>query len=393
MHAQITAWQAHRFMTDRLQCPPIFPRSTRRILFLSEEDSLCRTQLFPFFYYRRVLAQRWNVAIAELPLAQFEARWQVTNSSRWNRACRPSHGQDNVTPSPRPDTQIDAVAFQTWFDRSEHDMEHLIARIRVAYPSARLAYLDWFAPTDLRYASVLEPHIHAYLKKQILRDHTQYGHTTQGDTNLTDYYGRRFGLSQPESLFRIPERFFDKLILGPSFFFSPHMLPKFRGPFPQGERPVDVNARFAVNGTEWYNRMRQEALDAATSLKGFHVLSGGHIPREVYFSELSQSKMCFSPFGYGEVAWRDYEAAFSGALLVKPDSAHLDSRPNLFRSNETYAPVRWDLSDFKEVVRRHQADPSERLRITQNAFDLIRDYIVQDRFLDDMTPFFYALLN
>lgn len=369
MRFEILAWQTHRLLADRLHSPPPFLSGRRRMLFLSEHDPLCHTQLFPFFYHRRALAQQLGLAVAELPLSRFIAN------------------------PPRPDLRVDLVAFQSWFDLSASEIDALVSRIHTAYPKARLIYLDWFAPTDIRYASAINPHVDLYLKKQVFRDRRQYGQPTLGDTNLTDYYGRRFQLEQPEVRHDVPPGFFDKLLLGPNFCFSPHMLPRFLGTFPGGDRPIDVHARIAVKGTEWYSRMRQEAQDTVDALTGLKVVSRGRVPREVYFRELYQSKICFSPFGYGEVAWRDYEAAFSGALLVKPDMSHLDSRPDIFRAFETYVPVRWDLADFKDTVRRYLADPQERLRISRNAFEAVTEYLRGDIFLQETLPRFEALLQ
>lgn len=368
MHDKILAWRAHRLLVDSLSRPMPFLSGGRRLLFLSVRDPLCHTQLFPFFYYRRTLARRWGISIAELPLARF------------------------LEKPPRPDPRIDAVAFQTWFDLSEEEMQELVTRIRETYPQARLAYLDWFGPTDLRYAAALDPHIHVYLKKQVLRDRGQYGHPTQGDTNLTDYYGRRFSLAQPEVCHTIPHAFFDKVLLGSNFCFSPYMLAKFSGVFPDGERPIDLHARFETKGAEWYSRMRQEARKSMDRLTGLKIVSHGLVSRDVYFRELYQSKICFSPFGYGEVCWRDYEAAFSGALLVKPDMSHLVSRPDIFRAYETYVPVRWDLTDFEETVQYYLADSAERTRIARNAFETVSAYIRDNTFLEESSPFFSALL-
>ena len=61
-----------------------------------------------------------------------------------------------------------------------------------------------------------------------------------------------------------------------------------------------------------------------------------------FLEEMRQSKLCWSPFGYGELCWRDIEAYMTGAVLIKPDVSHLGSLPDLYRPHETYLPVRWD---------------------------------------------------
>lgn len=90
--------------------------------------------------------------------------------------------------------------------------------------------------------------------------------------------------------------------------------------------------------------------------------------------------MCFSPFGYGEVCWRDYEAVMCGALLIKPDMSHVETYPDIFRPHETYVPIRWDFSDLEEKVNYFLDNEPERNAITQNAYSSLRNYFACDGF-------------
>ena len=92
----------------------------------------------------------------------------------------------------------------------------------------------------------------------------------------------------------------------------------------------------------------QAVLDRIADLR---VVSGTGVGHVAYMRELRASKICFSPFGYGEVCWRDYEAILSGAVLLKPDMSHIETDPDVFVAGETYLPVRWDLADFEAQVR------------------------------------------
>ena len=362
-------WSVQRWLTDRLRYQRPFSASkARRVLFISAPNALCHTQLFPFFHCRHALRRTWGLELRELPLEAFKA-----GRNRYARQ------------------RVDAVCLQTWFDLSDDELLELIARVKTAFRDARVAYLDWFAPIDLRFARALDGAVAVYLKKQIFRDLGDYGRPTRGDTNLTDFFSRRYGLSLPEARFPIPNTFFDKLVLGPNFCYSAHMLPYFLGSFPETARPNDVHARIAVKGTEWYTRMRQESLDRIEAIRGIGVISRGRVPRKTYFDELFASKLCFSPFGYGEVCWRDYEAAFTGALLIKPDMAHLASSPDIFLPYRTYVPVQWDLSDLEEKVRHYLAHDAEREEIARNAFETVRSYLRNDTFLTDMEPFWQRL--
>lgn len=364
MNIAALTWQAHRLAIDRLGfLPPFLGSRHKRLLFITENNPLCHTQLYPFWHHRAELASRYGIVIRELPLARFKT------------GRHPYAGK------------VDAVCFQSWFDLAPEALAELAQRIQSAFPQARLAYMDWFAPTDLRYAEVLNPYISAYVKKQVLRDRGQYGATLLGDTNLTDYYARRFDLPEPPTRHPIPEDFWDKLWIGTHFAFSDHMLPYFLGDFPAGPRDIDLHARIAVKGTPWYTAMRQEALDKVVALENSHrVVCQGRVSRKEYFGELFRAKLCFSPFGYGEVCWRDFEAMFTGSLLLKPEMSHLDCYPEVFLPNETYVPLAWDLSDFEEKVAYYLDHEAEREAIARRAFEVLRDYFRQQRFMDDVRP-------
>ncbi len=371
MKTAIWRWRLHRALMDRTSLLWSFSKSKtkRRLLFISERDPICHTQWFPYFFHRDELAKRHGIELRELPLARF------------NDGQHPYHGP------------VDAVCFQTWFDVSPQAMKEQVEKVRHTWPEARIAYFDWFAPTDLRYAEVLNGEINAYVKKQALRDFSQYSKPTLGDTNLTDYYARRFQLDLPETQFSVPDGFRDKLLLATHFAFSDHMLPYFMSELPkQDHRSIDLHARIAVKGTEWYTKMRQEALDKVTNLEHkLKVVCRGRVNRDEYFKELFDSKLCFSPFGYGEVCWRDFEAMFTGSLLLKPDMSHLDCYPEVFVPNETYVPLAWDLSDFDEKVDYYLSHPAERETITRRAFELLNGYFHQQRFLEDMKPLLQRL--
>lgn len=363
MKTQLWQWRWQRILLDKARLLlPFLPFSgNQRILFISERDAICQTQIFPFFFHATDL----HLDVRELPLAHFI-------SGR----------------HPYLKTSVDAVCLQTWFDLTPTALAELVDTIQAAWPMAKIAYFDWFAPTDLRYAEVLHPRIAAYVKKQILRDFSQYNQPTFGDTNLTDYYSRRCGLDLPSTRFHIPDGFQAKLWLSPHFAFSDHMLPYFLGQFPaQDQRTIDLHARIAVKGTEWYTKMRQEALDKVSAWEDkAAVVCRGRVSRQEYFAELFNAKLCFSPFGYGEVCWRDFEAMFTGSLLLKPDMSHLSCYPEAFIPFKTYVPLAWDLSDFDEKVEYYLHHPEARATIARNAFELMAGYFRQRAFISDVQP-------
>jgi hypothetical protein len=64
-----------------------------------------------------------------------------------------------------------------------------------------------------------------------------------------------------------------------------------------------------------------------------------------YLSFLRRSKIAISPWGNGESCFRDFEAALSGCVIIKPESSHTSSYPDL-----DYVSCSLDFSDLGEKV-------------------------------------------
>ncbi|WP_127110487.1 glycosyltransferase [Pararhodobacter zhoushanensis] len=342
-----------------------FPKGAKeRLLLVSQPERIPQSQIYPFHHYAADLERLYGASVREADT------WAVLRGE-----------------VPRA-TGASVVAFQTPFDIADADLIRLVETLRAQNPGARTVCLDWFAPTDLRNAARMDPLVDLYVKKHLLRDRSLYGQPTRGDTNLTDYFNRRYGINEAEQRYEIPPGFLDKLVLGPSFLTAPGILPALTGRRPRGARPIDLHGRFAVGGTPWYAGMRGEAEAALERLDGLSVLKGEGVPLPRFMVEMSRSKLGFSPFGYGEVCWRDYESIMAGAVLLKPDMRHIETAPDIFEPWETYVPVAWDLSDFEAVTRRVCADDALRERIAAKAFDRLHDWLLSDAFARTMAPLF-----
>ena len=340
---------------------PFSGRAAHRLLLLTIDHRIPQSQIFPFHYYADAFATRHDTEIREVEVGRY-----------LNAA------------GPMPEAAT-VVAFQTQFDISDQHLADILGAIRSRNPGTRLIYLDWFAPTDLRLAHRVGPEVDIYLTKHLLRDRARYDAPVYGDTTLMDFYGRRYNLDHETTHFPIPVGFWDKLCVGPSFNTASFMLPVFdKGAPPRGDRPIDLHARIAVNGSSWYQAMREDCARAVATTSGPHTVTGFGVGHHQFLRELGKSKICFSPFGYGEVCWRDFEAVLCGAVLLKQDMGHVETDPDIFVAGETYVPVQWDLSDFDENVQWLAKDAAARERIAGAAFEVLRDYARSGRFVDKM---------
>lgn len=96
-----------------------------------------------------------------------------------------------------------------------------------------------------------------------------------------------------------------------------------------------------------------------------------------YWRELVHSTFCVSPFGTGEINYRDYEAFMAGAALIKPNLFHVETWPPLFIADETYIPVHWDFSDLLDKLSYFNDNPVPSTQIAKNAQETYRKYCLR----------------
>jgi len=149
-----------------------------------------------------------------------------------------------------------------------------------------------------------------------------------------------------------------------------------KGPqdFSGGKRRIAVHARIDPVSCPSIAYQRRLFLDCIEKLgpKERELFVTGMAPQKQYYRELKESKIVLSPFGWGEVCFRDFEAILAGALLFKPSMFHLLTWPNVYIPHETYIPLKWDGSDLLEQTERYLGDERERNRITANAHEQYR---------------------
>jgi hypothetical protein len=284
-----------------------------------------------------------------------------------------------------------AFVMLSWEEPAERVVE-TFARIRARGVSAKICFLDYYASCSSPHFGVL-PHVDLYLKRQAYRDRSDYLRDYQGGNAFVDHLAREmdyeldgwhFGSRpDPAHLHKIQPAW----NLGVASVYR-NML-KITGavPVPWEFRPFALNRRIglglpATRGLAWYHRYRAESVQAVEPLAATERCTGlGRLRRAGYLAELTLSKIGFSPFGWGEVCFRDYEIVCSGSLLLKPSMDHLATAPDIYVAGKTYAPVAWDLSDVVDVCRHYLAHPNEAREIIHNARVALESYFEQGGFV------------
>ncbi len=259
----------------------------------------------------------------------------------------------------------------------------------------KLVFLDYYAPASSPFFGVL-PHVDCYFKRQMYRDPSLYSKEYEGGNLFTQHVSQSLGIDLNGWTFAsVPDpNHLHKLVHGWNLGVTPHYrnLLRLTGvmPLPWERRPFAVNRRLGLSAgpravTEWYHHYRECWGDALESLRAEYRCTGSHrIRLRYYFAEMILSRIGVSPFGWGEVCFRDYEVIASGALLIKPSMEHLKTSPDIYVEGKTYVAASWDASDVADLCRYYLAHPEEAKEIIHNGQAALTKYFDQDGFVEDV---------
>jgi hypothetical protein len=289
-------------------------------------------------------------------------------------------------------TQFDLVGLKLSFKTPAAKAERAANKIRAALAGAatRFIYFDGDDDANVQWPAVLRV-VDLYVKKQAFADNKAYRSHYVGKSNLTDYVAKNYGVSFADNIISTSGGLddpvdVDKIYVGWNLALDEpilEILQRVRS-LPLVVRDCDVVCRASVPQDNWLYHLRSSAVAAIEAMSTrFHVLAPRHrVPRSEYWDEMLRSKICVSPFGYGEICWRDFEAIMCGSLLVKPDITHLKTLPNLFVPGVTYIPIRWDYSDLEAKCEYYLQNEKERNEIVARARKLLIPCLQPEWFLE-----------
>lgn len=237
------------------------------------------------------------------------------------------------------------------------------------------------------------PYVDVYLKKQLLKDRTRYFHPIWGGRTFCEYYHSKYELADPEiSAHEYPildEQYAQKVRVGwnvgLSDIHSPNRYASYLRPrsywpprwmAPSAPRTLDVHFRgspwSSVAG--WQRAKVRELLHQRVDLR--YPDPDSRVSRADYLTEMRESRAVVSPFGWGEICSRDFEAFASGATVLKPDMSHMETFPDWYVSNETYIAIDWDFKNFDEVLDGIGGRADEYLSVAKNARSMYENFLV-----------------
>lgn len=234
------------------------------------------------------------------------------------------------------------------------------------------------------------PYVDIYLKKQLLKDKTLYTKKLYGTKLYTDYYHRILKLDDDNinknyTLLNLKDK--DKLRpswnIGLSDFWTKTRYCITRPTRISLPQPVAVEATRKLllffNGTMNYSPLngyqRRRVIELMESDSRTNIPSPtAKMSHEEYVDNMKATKAAISPFGWGEICYRDFESFVYGATLLKPDMSCIETYPNFFIENETYVPIAWDFSDYNEIIEK--IETREYLEIAKNGQERYLKYIM-----------------
>ena len=238
------------------------------------------------------------------------------------------------------------------------------------------------------------PYVDLFLMPFVFRDQHNYGKPFKGGNIMADYLADRFQMTATAE-----NGFHDGLFLShpgtdqihkimPSWNWMlwRSMIKAFKGQnyrcILNGQRTIDVTCRFTqYEGWCRFHRLQVCERLAALAPQYAIVATKDKVDLDSYYRELESSRISFSPFGYGEICPKDFEAMIKGCLLFKPSVEHLNTYPQIHIENETYVPVAWDMADLEEKISYYLERPEEQQRITANAAKAYEKFFAERGFL------------
>jgi hypothetical protein len=179
--------------------------------------------------------------------------------------------------------------------------------------------------------------------------------------------------------------------ISPSGYHKIRLMPgfwAFEQCCPVAETTIDLHAprqldvycaatiQYDCRAVVWH---RRRALDVLATLRHARVMlaRGRLMPVPVYHRLLLDSKICVSPWGYGETCHRDYEALLAGCILIKPRTDFSESLLPLDEGRHYFA-CRPDFEDLPDLIG---SILSQWTRLVEHRREC-RQYVLDGRRLD-----------
>jgi hypothetical protein len=292
--------------------------------------------------------------------------------------------------------QPDIIAIRPDWTENPNDVLNLCKNLRDNYFDSKIIMIDPFDQSSSRFFESL-PYLNAMVKYLSLKDKKLYLADYAAGVYAVQKLKDDFGVSPSDdwSVRSTVEKGQEHKIVTGSFCIEPKLIKKIKSPINKwllGMKDKNISLFCHMScgkrdDLEWYGKHRVKAVEQLKKLSRYNIsveaeyLGEPRISSKEYVKRLKASKLVYSPLGWGEVTMRAYEALANQSLLVQPDISHLDMFPNIFVPNETYIPVKWDLTDLAEKSEYYMTHEAEAAEIVTKAREAFLNEFTADRFI------------
>jgi len=158
----------------------------------------------------------------------------------------------------------------------------------------------------------------------------------------------------------------------------------FKKDIPRVSKSIDVCAIFQAEHKENYEHTFRNDIPYTEHRRGvwntldkkFNSITD-KLPYQEYIEKLRESRVAISPFGMGEICFRDFEVMALKSILIKPGMDIVNTKPNIYIDGETYHSVFYDWSNLNEVIESvldRNVDVVDRYREMYDTKHLILHY-------------------
>ena len=217
------------------------------------------------------------------------------------------------------------------------------------------------------------PIVDVYWKGQILKNKNDYMKPHYGGRLFTDFYKKKYKITDGNEQYSQSvkdKKLLDKIKVCWNMGLCDH------GLYSHIKQKLFsiFKLRFFINNTAIYNNYEKQyniscriGTKYARATVQFQrekisnllkkYTNTNKISRFKYLKEMRLTKCVVSPFGWGELCPRDFEAFINCGILIKPDMSIFETWPSWYLSKNnkyfgpTYLPFKWDLSNLEYQIK------------------------------------------
>jgi hypothetical protein len=264
----------------------------------------------------------------------------------------------------------------------------------------KVIYFDTSDSTSLLNPNVIN-HIDKYCKGQILKDKTEYKKKFYGNRIFTDFCKKKYNIVDDDISYSAPvktQKEIEKIdifwnssisnysILGKVMNECYNYFPIKQMLFPPQKKInktkdreifFRMNMKYSRMTVQWHREQAEKKLNLNNECSRINVFQ--------YFNELSRSKVSISPFGWGEINYRDFETFLCGSLLIKPKMNHLKTWPNFYRDGTDLITYDWSCNDLhkkvSEIINNYNQFKHIAINGQKNYIDFLKNKDLKEKIL------------